>query len=235
MKTAERLDWLLKNTKPIFVDRAWKALFISDTHMGVKDEADDFQKNELLLRTTAFDYRVNGFQIFTLGDLYELWENEYLSDIVSKYPDLYTLLDAGAIRGNHDNSLVARPEAFVFQYEGTEKKILCVHGYQGDWANETGSWLGKFFVRYIWAGIGQRIFGMHDPTSATALKNLKKHEAIKKAVHQWAFDRKQTVFFGHTHLSEQDPPYYFNTGSWVGKGGQGIEVIGEDIRLKTFE
>jgi hypothetical protein len=94
--------------------------------------------------------------------------------------------------------------------------------------------VGKFFVRYIWAGIGQRVFGMTDPMSASVGKNPKKHEAVRRAFMDWAYDRKQTVIFGHLHSLEAGLCYY-NTGSQVGEWVQGIEVTGDmQIKLKQF-
>jgi UDP-2,3-diacylglucosamine pyrophosphatase LpxH len=233
MSIGSKLDWLLRHTIPVDIDRSFRGFFISDLHMGTGDEADDFRENESLFKSVMRDYGARGYRIFILGDMYELWENWDTSEIIAQYPWVYDFQkNVARVRGNHDRNLRILPEAILLRYAETGKQILCVHGHQGDFFNDDGYPLGEFFVRHVWRNL--QMLGFKDPTTASP-KNIKKHEATKKVIKEWSSERQQAIFSGHTHLAEAHPPYYFNTGSWVGEGGSGIEVVGEDIKVKIFE
>lgn len=229
MSTKSELDWLLQHTQPIDIDSSFRGIFVSDLHLGVRDEADDFKKNESLFLREMWGYKQRGFIIFGLGDVIDLWENPKLKDVLFQYPWLPDIFDYQT-KGNHDGEL-DYPEAILLRYIDSGKKILCVHGHQGDFFNDDGSWIGRFFTRHIWRNL--QMIGLKDPTTATP-RNPKKHEATKKAIHEWSDEREQIIIFGHTHLIEAHPPYYFNTGSWVGDGGSAIEIIGGNIGAKIF-
>jgi UDP-2,3-diacylglucosamine pyrophosphatase LpxH len=231
MSTESELSDLLANTKPVIIPQDFKGVFFSDLHMEIKDPADDFCKNEVLFNITFDQYAQVGYKPFFLGDVADLWKVEDEAAVRKMYRSSYARIDAWPrIKGNHDGELPL-PEAIVLQYEGSSKQILLVHGFQGDFFNDDGYPLGKFFVRNIWRNL--EMLGFHDPTTAT-MRNPKKHEAVKKAIKEWAFDNKQIVIFGHTHFPEAVPPYYFNCGSWVGNGGQCIEINGHEISSKSF-
>ena len=230
MSTGSELDRLLKETSPFMITRDFRGIVFSDLHLGVKDPADDFAKNETVFNR-AYDYYADrDYKPFFLGDVVDLWENKKFDDIQAAYPSVFRRIRSRRwIKGNHDQQL-DEPEAIVLQYE-TGEKILMVHGHQGDFFNSTAYPLSKFFVRYVWRNL--QYLGFKDPTTASP-RNPKKHEATKKKIKEWAFDRKQIVIFGHTHAPEVEPPYYFNCGSWVGEGGQGIEICGNLITLRKF-
>jgi UDP-2,3-diacylglucosamine pyrophosphatase LpxH len=233
MSIESKLDQALVNSPIIEIDDRFKGLFISDLHMGLGDEADDFKANASLCLDTMRNYRSNGYRIFVLGDIYDLWENPKIDEIVKTYPVICYLLALGTdrISGNHDQQLIL-PRSYVLIDKKTGKKILLVHGHQGDFFCDGGYPFGKFFSRYIWRNL--QMIGFKDPTTAQKDKNPKKHELTRMVFHDWAWSRKQTVIFGHTHLAEADPPYYWNCGSWVGRGGSGIEIVGNNINLKKF-
>ena len=233
MNIESKLDQVLVNSPVIEIDDSFKGLFISDLHMGVGDEADDFKANASLCLDVLEEYWSKGYRIFLLGDIYELWENPKIDEIVKTYPAICDLLSRGAdrISGNHDQQLIL-PRSYVLVDKKTEKKILLVHGHQGDFFCDEGYLFGKFISRHIWRNL-QKI-GFKDPTTAQKDKNPKKHELTRMVFHDWAWLRKQTVIFGHIHLAECDPPYYWNCGSWVGRGGSGIEIVGNNINLKKF-
>jgi UDP-2,3-diacylglucosamine pyrophosphatase LpxH len=232
MSTESELSDLLLNTKPMIIPHDFKGVLFSDLHMEVKDPADDFCKNEVLFNLTFDRYVRQGYKAFFLGDVLDLWKVENADEIVAMYPSTYTRIKAWPrIKGNHDGELPL-PEAIVLQYEGSLKQILLVHGFQGDFFNDDGYPLGKFFVRNIWRNLEMTGF-LHDPTTAT-MRNPKKHEAVKAKIKEWAFDNQQIIIFGHTHAPEEIQPYYFNCGSWVGNGGQCVEINGHEISVKFF-
>lgn len=232
MSTESELSDLLAKTKPTIIPQDFKGVCFSDLHMEVKDPADDFCKNEVLFNLTYDRYVQQGYKPFFLGDVQDLWKVEDPEEIRKMYPSSSARIKPWPrIKGNHDVELPLS-EAIVLQYEGSSKQILLVHGFQGDFFNDDGYPLGKFFVRNIWRNLELTGF-LHDPTTAT-MRNPKKHEAVKAKIKEWAFDNQQIVIFGHTHAPEGVPPYYFNCGSWVGDGGQCVEINGHEISVKSF-
>jgi UDP-2,3-diacylglucosamine pyrophosphatase LpxH len=230
MSIESKLDQLWANSPIIEIDDLFKGLFVSDLHTGVKDQADDFQKNETIFLRVVPDYKKRGFKIFGLGDLKDLWENSNLAKILETYPWLRYIFDEEIV-GNHDQKLIL-PQSYILFNKKSGKKILLVHGHQGDFFNDEAYPLGWFFTKYIWRNL--QMIGFKDPTTAQKGKNPKKHELTRMAFHDWACSRKQTVIFGHTHFAESDPPYYWNCGTWVGDGGQAVEIVDDRISLKTF-
>ena len=171
--------------------------------------------------------------IFVLGDAYELWENSDLAAIKKTYPDLSDFIaqHANEISGNHDQQLFI-PTSYILHHQGTNKKILVVHGHQGDFFCDEGYPFGKLLVRYGWRNL--QMLGFKDPTTAQKEQNPQKHDRVRKEFREWAREKEQTVIFGHTHFAESDPPYYWNCGSWVGDGGQAAVIVGDEIKLKFF-
>jgi UDP-2,3-diacylglucosamine pyrophosphatase LpxH len=202
--------------------------------MGVGDDADDFKGNASLCLDVLEEYWSKGYRIFLLGDGYELWENSSIDEIVKTYPAICDLLSrrADRISGNHDQQLIL-PRSIVLYNKINRKQILLVHGHQGDFFCDEGYPFGEFFSKYIWRNL--QMLGFRDPTTAQKDKNPKKHELTREAFHDWAWPRKQTVIFGHTHLAECDLPYYWNCGSWVDNGGQAVVIDGNQMLLKTFK
>jgi UDP-2,3-diacylglucosamine pyrophosphatase LpxH len=233
MSIPSKLDQALAHSHIMEINESFKGIFISDLHMGIGDDADDFRPNSEICFWVLKRYHAEGFRIFLLGDGYELWENPSYKAIGRAYPELCNLLKSWADRlsGNHDQELLL-PQAYVLRYKKTGRRILILHGHQGNFFCDEGYPLGRFFVRYIWRNL--QLIGFKDPTTALKEKNPKKHEGTREAFHDWAFSRKETVIFGHTHFAESDPPYYWNCGSWVGEGGHAVTVVGDQIRLETF-
>jgi UDP-2,3-diacylglucosamine pyrophosphatase LpxH len=237
MNIPEALDKVLEITPRHDVPSDFKGFFISDLHMGVRDEADDFLKNSKLCYDWLETYFQAEYTLFLLGDIYDIWKNPDFSKIVTSYSGIARKIEeykvgkrAVEISGNHDGSLPF-PNSFKLVFP-SGKTILLVHGHQGDFFNDQDWFLGEFFVRYIWRNL--EMIGFKDPTTAVQGKNPKKHELVKAQAKEWARSRKQILIMGHTHFSECEEPYYWNTGSWVGKGGQGVEIVGEEIKLKHF-
>ena len=232
MSIESKLDQALVSSPVIEIPDNFKGLFVSDLHMGRWDKADDFYPNAELFMETMTEYLSNGFRVFALGDIYELWENPLIADIWETYPEISDLLvrKADCIRGNHDGQMIL-PQSYILRKKSGEK-ILLVHGHQGDFFCDDGYPFGKYISKYIWRNL--QMIGFKDPTTAVKEKNPGKHEMTRIGFHDWAWSRKQIVIFGHTHFVESDPPYYWNCGSWVGEGGQGIEMIGNAINLRKW-
>jgi predicted phosphodiesterase len=105
-------------------------------------------------------------------------------------------------------------EGIILRHTPTGRKLLLVHGHQGDLIDD-GLWrLGCFLVRYLWRNL--ELFGFKDPTSAA--KNNLKQKRVERRIIQWAKARGQIVIAGHTHRPmcspDEDMPY-FNDGSCV--------------------
>lgn len=130
------------------------------------------------------------------------------------------------IKGNHDNSL-DYPEAVVLQIGDVE--IFCCHGNEGDWFNDgkIGMWISKNFVRYLWVPL--QWLGLHD----AELAKVKRHQAQESRLEEWANKQSFYSIFGHTHLLGRMKKY-FNAGSWVGDGGEGIVFENGQFTLKQF-
>jgi UDP-2,3-diacylglucosamine pyrophosphatase LpxH len=233
MSIQDCLDEAFKNSLRIKIT---KAIEIGDLHLGVRDNADDFDGHDDLLISGLEPYFDNGFTLLLGGDVTDDWECQDRSKIVSAYPAIWRLIKKFRqanrlyqVSGNHDPDL-SLPVAYILITE-SGKEILWTHGHIGDFFNSQGSWLGKFFVRYIWRNL-QMTGIFKDPTTAT-MRNPKKHEATRVAFLDWAQTRKKEVIYQHTHFGIKGPSW--NGGSWVGNGGQGIEIVGDKITLKIFK
>lgn len=93
-------------------------------------------------------------------------------------------------------------------------RLYLTHGHQADYLNSTLWPIARFLVRYIWQPM--EFFGFLDPTSA-ARNNTKKEKTERRLSH-WSKSQKKILITGHTHrpmLSEDEYPYYINTGSCV--------------------
>jgi hypothetical protein len=223
----DHLDRLWKDSQRI---RIYKAIIIGDLHLGVRDNADDFDGHDHLFLESITPYLKEGYTLLLGGDITDDWENSDRWKIVAKYPEVWNIILRGhwQIQGNHDPS--PAPMAYVLVLD-SGKEILWTHGHVGDFFNSQASWLGKFFVRYVWRNL-QMTGIFKDPTTAT-IKNPKKHEATRLAFEDWAKTRKKEVIFHHTHFATKGPSW--NCGSWVGLGGQAIGIDGDKIEVKYFK
>lgn len=105
-------------------------------------------------------------------------------------------------------------EALQLYYVPTDRKILLLHGHQGDFLNDTLWKLSRFLVRYVWRPL--EFIGFHDPTSAAKNYALKEHTE-KKLLH-FCESTDTMVITGHTHRPVFPKPgssLYFNDGSGI--------------------
>jgi hypothetical protein len=227
MTIQDHLDKLFRESQRIKVS---KAIIIDDLHLGVRDNADDFDGHDSLFSSSILPYLNKGYSLLLGGDICDLWENSDRSQIKAQYPAIFEILNRAILQipGNHDPDPGASM-GFVLKLE-SGGEILWTHGHIGDFFNYQASWLGKFFVRHIWRNL--QLTGLFkDPTTAT-VRNPGKHEATRLAFLDWAQTRRKEVIFGHTHFATMGPSY--NAGSWVGLGGQAIIIDGDKIEIKNF-
>ena len=226
MKIQDHLDILWKTSQRINIR---KAIIIGDLHLGVRNNADDFDGHDSLFLSSIPPYLDKGYYLLLGGDITDDWENSSKKSIIATYPNIFRILNMGfQIQGNHDSKPFL-PMAYVLQLP--LKEILWTHGHIGDFFNYQASWLGKFFVRHIWRNL-QLTGVFKDPTTAT-VRNPKKHEQTRLAFLDWAQTRKKEVIFGHTHFATEGPSW--NVGSWVGIGGQAIIIDEDKIEVKYFK
>jgi len=234
MSVKSRLDKLYKTCPRIrLAPDAW-ILFVSDTHMNNGGPADDFKPLAHAFYQMLVQYWPTTCIIMTLGDIWELWECPDRKKIISTYPEIFDLLQkydvAGRllqVKGNHDNALKL-PEALVLQVKDLE--IFCIHGYQGDFFNDKGWWIGQNVVRYLWLPL--QWIGIHDPAQSKITKHIFQWKALK----DWAWNNPTTTVSGCGHVHELiDGPGIFNSGSWVnGKQGEAWEFKDGQFRQRTF-
>jgi predicted phosphodiesterase len=240
-RTQKVLDDLYSNCRKFDCPSDFRALAISDVHLGIGDDADDFADNDVDFLRVGNDFLQRGYHLIILGDLLDLWENRDSAGIVKAHPVIFDLIAKFEMKdrlieleGNHDGDLPF-PDAMRLLFP-SGKEIFLTHGHRGDWANDRESWFGKAFVRYVWAGIGERIFGLHDPTSARSEANPQKHMEIRNAYNDW-INRQGDILlgalWGHTHYVE-NVGRSFNCGCWIGEHREGVEIVGEQIKLMDF-
>ncbi len=231
MSVKSRLDKLWDNGGCVCLSPSSKLVFMSDFHANDGGPTDDLMKNKALLVKTLSYYLNVGYTLILLGDILDLWEQNDIEKIRSIYPELFIIFykfDALKrliqIKGNHDGGLDLSEYQIL---KVGELKLFCIHGYQGDWPNDNGSFVGKFFVRYIWTPL--QWVGFEDMQA----RKRKRHEAQEKKLKEWADDRKVVTICGHTHRLGNHK-YYKNSGSWVYMGGNAIEFMDGQFIEKRF-
>jgi UDP-2,3-diacylglucosamine pyrophosphatase LpxH len=202
-------------TKPEPVELAQlRVVVISDLHRGARDGADDFERAEAAYSAALGWYLEERYQLFLLGDVEELWEND-LEEVV---PDSYrALLDLEAkfaserggpglrrFWGNHDLDWkdqkkvkrklgtflpgVPAQEALILDVQdGSEPigRLFFVHGHQGTDFSERFQFISRFFVRRVWRKV-QRSQGWLSTTPAHDYVLRAKHDT---AMFRWARGR----------------------------------------------
>ena len=197
-------------------------VFLSDLHKGTRDSADDFQKCEDAYRTCLGHYYENGYRLFVLGDVEELWE-DWPGKVIEKYRGMFELErrfhdDKRYERfwGNHDDLWkdpkqvakhldqffkdVSVHEAMKLRVKlgGKDRGVLfLVHGHQGTAASDSKSKIPRLFVRYVWRNV-QRITKKSLNTPATEFGLRLRHN---RAMYDWAeaHPERLVMIAGHTH------------------------------------
>lgn len=187
---------------------------IKATYRTIFEKFDEFHKN-------------NRFY-FIWGNHNRRWKNS------GKFQNQFSSVIDPATRERKSILLrVKAYEALVLVYKKDEKKkILLVHGHQGELLNDTFWWLGRYFVRKVWK-ILQKCGGFPDPTSPA--KNYHRQRKADQKFRKWVEHSKVPMIIGHTHKSVFPPQGeipYFNDGSCVHpRCITGIEIINGKIQL----
>lgn len=204
-----------------------RVVIFSDLHRGARDGADDFQRCEAAYSAALGWYLEQGHELWLLGDVEELWEND-LDEVLPAYRALLRMErafqeGAGLQRfyGNHDldwsdprrlkrlqESLpgVRVQEAMRLRVlEGTEVLglIFLAHGHQGTDVSDRGAGFSRLVLRYVWRYI-QRAQGLLSTTPADDHRLRHRHDT---AMFRWARSRvleappgeRPVLVAGHTH------------------------------------
>jgi len=225
MTIRERLN-LLYEKPPLQVTypAGKKLVFMSDSHLGF----DKFMGNYRVHLEALKHYFEAGYMVIFLGDHYDLWRKDNLTEIKNEllylcdFEDLYqSLLRIG---GNHDR-ILGFPEAVLITVG--EDQFFCAHGHQGDWINDEGWELGRALVRYPLNAMEE--LGI----DTSKFPGSDQHHADQRIdLIDWANEREVVSIFGHIHLMEH-VGFYWNCGSGIGDGRECIEYDGE-LKLKRW-
>jgi predicted phosphodiesterase len=194
-------------------------VIVSDQHKGARDKADAFRQCEPAYVGALTHYRNLGFTLILLGDVEELWEQNF-EEVERHYAEVMRLeASFGANRyvrifGNHDDDwMVPRNvtrrlapylpvpdvhEGLRFDVSGPDGPlgtILLVHGHQGTFLSHRFRAVSRFFLR-IWRPL-QRVFGFRVPTPSTDPCLRGEHD---RDMYAWAAAQTALVLIaGHTH------------------------------------
>lgn len=201
-----------------------KLVVFSDLHKGQRDGADDFLSCEQPYLAALEHYWQQGFELFLLGDVEELWEN-WPDPVIHEYSGvlnqerLFAELDNPGrylrFVGNHDDLwydsrqvqhhlgayLAGQPVIeslrLAVHDQGQELgELFFLHGHQGTLDSDRFARLSALVVRYIWRPI-QRAFNIR---STTPSNNYALRQAHELAMYSFAASRPGMVLFaGHTH------------------------------------
>ena len=207
MNTKERLTYLYHNASYSVISNDLFVVF-SDPHFGDMGPADDSAENRLIFETAWNSYKLKKYKILSAADWLELWQFKKREVICNWTPDY-------AVSGNHDKEL-GNTESMILICQG--QRFFIVHGNQGDFFNDRGWKIGRFFTRYVWKPL--EMIGVKSWLSTS--KNIKRHDLVRNALCEWANENKVTLICGHTHTQEHEG-YYWNVGSGVKEGIECIE------------
>ena len=205
---------------------ALKVVIFSDHHRGQGDDADDFARCEQAYMAALGWYLEQGFELWLLGDVEELWENTPPTKVLSRYANVLAVeksFGAGLYRffGNHDLEWSDAERVRTYLVDGghlPEGKgvaeglnvelvegdrvlgtLFLVHGHQGtpDAGTRISRFVSRFAVRKVW-GPAQRLLKMASTSPARDVALRARHDT---AMYKWADARERPVVLiaGHTH------------------------------------
>jgi len=196
--------------------------------------------DELLENRRFSDIRLEHSHVFWLmSKLYQenrfhlVWGNH---DIERQDP---SVVESTLYRYYHDRLGKDEPlfegiqvqEGLILRHLYTDRRILLVHGHQGDLFNDRLWWVARFFARHLWRHL--QLLGVRDPTSPA--KSLPKQARVERRLISWVKASGQMLITGHTHrprFPDEGAPPYFNDGSCVHpRCITGIEIEKGEIAL----
>jgi hypothetical protein len=199
-----------------------RAVVFSDHHRGSGDGADDFRRCEEAYAAALGWYLEQGYELWLVGDVEELWENRAVH-VMKRYEDILALEYQFRDRlwrfyGNHDMAWKRQrdvEEDLARYVPGTQvrealklvitdggeplARLFLVHGHQGtiDSGNLLVVPFSRFVVRFGW-GTLQRARGFANTSPATDAVLRGKHD---RAMATWADRHPERIVLlaGHTH------------------------------------
>jgi hypothetical protein len=199
-----------------------KAVVFSDHHRGKGDRADDFRRCEESYAAALGWYLEEGYELWLLGDIEELWE-QGPARVMRRYENVLRLESQFGDRlwrfyGNHDmawrherhfwkdlapffpGTRVREALKVVITDDGTPlARLFLVHGHQGtiDSGNLLVLPISRLVVRFLWGTLQRALgFARTSPASDGVLRG--KHD---RAMAQWADRHPERIVLvaGHTH------------------------------------
>lgn len=201
-----------------------RVIIFSDLHKGQRDGADDFWSCEPAYLAALEHYWQQGFELFLLGDVEELWEN-WPGPVIREYGGVLNqeLLFAEVASpgryvrfvGNHDDVWYDRNQVqshlgpylagqpvieslrMIVHDQGQELgELFFLHGHQGTPDSDRFARFSAWVVRHLWRPF-QRLFNFRSTTPSNNYELRQKHEL---AMYSFAASRSRLVLFaGHTH------------------------------------
>lgn len=125
-------------------------------------------------------------------------------------------------------------EALLLRHRTTGQELLCVHGHQGDFANDQAWRYSMFTFRIFWRYM--HALGIRSPTSPTR-NSFKRHKVERNFV-RWVLRTGIPLICGHTHRERfprvDDAPYFNSGGCTFPNHITGLELTGDTISLITW-
>jgi UDP-2,3-diacylglucosamine pyrophosphatase LpxH len=229
MTVARRLSQVFASSQKISFDDTSKIIIMSDCHRGYGNHGDNFLKNQNLFYTALRYYYNEGYTYIEIGDGDELWENRYLSPIITNYNDIFLLMSKfykkdrfHMLFGNHDivkkNEYVKSNILQKYFDEHHQKYISLfphINIYEGLILNykKTKDKIflihghqGDFLNDTIWKFARLLVRYLWKPLEligvrnpTSAATNDKKKKVTEKRLIDWTIKNKQMLIAGHTH------------------------------------
>lgn len=181
-------------------------------------DSDELWKNKNLFDiTNIYSDIFNLLHKFYKEDRYYMLYGNH--DIIKKHPTFVKNNLQSYYNANLDSyeplfENIKVHEGIILNNIDSQKKILLVHGHQGDFLNDIIWRIGRFLARHFWRRL--EFLGLKDPTSAA--KNFKERRKVERKIIEWVESNNQMVITGHTHrptCPPEDELPYFNVGSCV--------------------
>jgi UDP-2,3-diacylglucosamine pyrophosphatase LpxH len=202
--------WQKHKGDPLSLDELKKIAVLSDLHLGDGSKADDLRRNtDILVKALRF-YREQGYHLFLLGDIEELWqfsvgsiEKRYRESV---YKELSSFSEDRIHRawGNHDDywgrgvpGVKGCPEAIALSVGNEGARALFVHGHQGSTESDRDSRFSRVWVRaFRPVEIALRTVGLYRNPSLPKSIVVKEYERI---MYEWAKTVHCLLVCGHSH------------------------------------
>lgn len=237
-----------------------KSYFFSDAHLGVGTKEDDRQKESTLLQFLE-QVRIDGEQLFIVGDLFDFWF-EYRTVVPKGYVRLFSKLadlsEAGVrltyLAGNHDfwlrdyfeEELGMKIERNPIERVIRGKRFYLHHG-DGLLKNDTGY---RILKRVLRNRLNIALFSLIPPDLAANIAHWSSHKSrqytskrqyegddMARFAEKKIADGCDFVVMGHNHIPCKrniGSGVYVNLGDWIGERTYAV-FDGVSLDLKKWE